>query len=69
MILTSSPMISALKVSFLVETLKNYNAKAGVREALLSVNAILSITSVTMKIFGVSAWNFFRASTKKARFL
>lgn len=62
-------MISALKVSFLEETLKNYNAKAGVRDAFFSVNAVLRVYSATVKYFGERAWNFFRASPKKARFL
>ena len=61
--------ISALKVSFLEETLKNCNANAGVRAGFFSVKAVLRVVSATVKYLGESEWNFFRASPKKARFL
>jgi len=61
--------ISALKVSFLEETLKNCKASAGVRAGFFSANAVLRAISATVKNLGESEWNFFRASPKKARFL
>lgn len=54
-----------LKVSFLEETLKNYNAKAGVRDAFFSVNAVLRVYSATVKYFGKELMELFQSFSEE----